>query len=189
MFTKLCGEDAARNVVLVTTQWSGTLSGQQHHERSEDWEEMLQQEQRRERELSEVYWKDMLQRGSKLMRFRNTYESAWAIIRSLVEEVPLEVIEIQKELVDLKRRLPETEAALALRSELEGLLMEQRVRARDLERVRTPEVQERYNETVERIHLTVNHVQGMIIPLGGRIRRFFAPTVLSHHRDRIEHIV
>jgi hypothetical protein len=178
MFTRLCGDDATRNVVLVTTQWSGTLLGQRHEpELSEDWKETLQQEQQhRERELSERYWKEMLQQGSKLMRFENTHESAWAIIHSVVEELPLEVIQIQQELVDFQKLLPETGDAKVLRGALEELLEEQRVRARDLERVRTQELQESYNETVQQIHLTVSDAQKMKIPLGRRIRKFFAPT-------------
>jgi hypothetical protein len=100
MFTRLCGDNATRNVVLVTTQWSGTPLGQQHHrnerELTDDWREMLlQEQQRRERVLSEVYWKEMLQQGSKLMRFENTHESAWSIIHSVIEELPLEVIDAE----------------------------------------------------------------------------------------------
>jgi hypothetical protein len=84
---------------------------------------------------------------------------------------------MQKELVDFKRLLPETEAARVLGGELEGLLEEQRVHARNLERAHTPETQESFNRTVQRTHLIVSCTQPMRIPLEQRIIRFFAPTI------------
>ena len=48
MFKKLCGNDALVNVVLGTTKW-GELRPEVG--------------QKREKQLAELFWKDMIQRG------------------------------------------------------------------------------------------------------------------------------
>jgi hypothetical protein len=70
MFEKLCGAGAASRVVLVTTMWKDveTTVGLTH-----------------EQQLSEQYWRQMLDRGSRLERFGDTRDSAWSIITSLVQ--------------------------------------------------------------------------------------------------------
>jgi hypothetical protein len=158
MFTKLCGDDACRNVVLVTTRWGST-----NHNAG----------QSRERELSREYWSDMLRHGSRMMQYEDSRESAWDIVNSVVERVPLEFVQIQRELVDLHLRLPETQAARALLGELQVLLDQQRVRMRELERHRTPESEENYKETMSRMRLILEQIQELTIPLSLRVRRLF----------------
>jgi hypothetical protein len=99
MFGKLCGDNAARNVILATTKWS-------HVHESEGGG--------RERQLRDTYWKSMREAGSQSTRFSDTYESAWEIVDRLLEIESAHCLLIQEELVDLQKRFPETEAAMAL---------------------------------------------------------------------------
>jgi hypothetical protein len=69
MLNKLCGNDASQNVILATTKWD------------EISEEVGR---RRERQLSDTYWKEMLDKGSRMARFTNTRESAWAVVDLIV---------------------------------------------------------------------------------------------------------
>jgi hypothetical protein len=65
MLKKLCGDDRLKNIILATTKWGNI-------------DEAVGR--RREQQLSETYWKRMLLRGSRMARFMDTRESAWAII-------------------------------------------------------------------------------------------------------------
>jgi hypothetical protein len=68
MFTKVCGK-----VALVTTMWSEVL------------EDVAQ---KRERMLMEQDWREMIQGGTMVMRFNNTFESAWEIVDRIFEPAP-----------------------------------------------------------------------------------------------------
>jgi hypothetical protein len=113
MFIKLCGDDALKHVILATTMWSRVKS---------DIAE------RRETELQQKYWSPMLQLGSQCGRFDDTFSSAWDIIDSIVKHTggkPHAVL-LQMELVDLRRRLKDTQAGMALYEGLQKSLIEQR---------------------------------------------------------------
>lgn len=97
MFQNLCGPQALKNVVLVTTMW----------------DEVEQEDGRyREAQLSAQYWNTMLELGCHTSRFHNTMESAWDIV-SQFQNAPCTVL-LQEELVDQKLDLEETSAARAL---------------------------------------------------------------------------
>jgi len=119
MFRKLCGKDALPRVVLVTTSWA---------------EVTPEVGQRREKELAHIFWKEMMSSGSQMCRFTNTQDSARAILNLIlrkVEKRPPErgttiigddkhdTLKIQKELVDLQRFIPETDAGKELRYTLQ----------------------------------------------------------------------
>jgi hypothetical protein len=161
VFKELCGNDAARNVILLTTKWSNIKSSSGKE---------------RERQLSQVYWKDMLEHGSRMHRFEDSYNSAWDIVASIVENVPLDVIQIQRELVDLGKLLPETEAGKVLRGDLEEVLEEQMKKARALRKEQTPESIAAYQKSVDRMRPIANQIQEFKIPLGRRIMRILGLT-------------
>jgi hypothetical protein len=71
MFVSLCGQEAMPNVVIATTMWGEV--------RTENGE-------RREKELKETFWKDLLDEGCRVERFEDTYESAWLIVDRLAME-------------------------------------------------------------------------------------------------------
>ncbi|KAH7905040.1 P-loop containing nucleoside triphosphate hydrolase protein [Hygrophoropsis aurantiaca] len=108
MFQKLCGDEGLKNVVLVTTKWS-SLRDEKSGER-------------REEQLKGGFWKDMIDQGSKIARFHDTCESARDIVNPILKEDQSTVLHIQRELVELEKFLPQTEASIALRSTLSDLV-------------------------------------------------------------------
>jgi hypothetical protein len=154
MFRTLCGSDAAVNVILVTTMWSEVKDSVGRS---------------REQQLSNVYWKPLLDEGSRSNRFLDSFDSAWDIVISLLDKVPLEVIQIQKELVEIGKLLPETEAGKALRNELNGFLKEQKAVAQEMLKERTPGSKARYDETAKRITSIVNQMQELQVPWSRRL--------------------
>lgn len=112
MFQKLCGEDAFEKVILITTMWQ---------EVDQDIEV------RREAELKRNYWAEMISRGSRTARFRNMQQSAWDILNLLaIPRFEERWIQIQHELVDLKKELPATKAGQRLYGFIEQLIEKQR---------------------------------------------------------------
>jgi hypothetical protein len=71
---KLCGLCSAESIALVTTMWSEVNRSVGNQ---------------REHELSELYWKQMVDRGSRIHQYRDTYGSAWDIVTSIVHGLPV----------------------------------------------------------------------------------------------------
>ncbi|EKM78776.1 hypothetical protein AGABI1DRAFT_75265 [Agaricus bisporus var. burnettii JB137-S8] len=113
MFGKLCGNAAMSRVTLVTTMWDQV----QDRRIAQD----------HELELKENFWKPMLVLGSKMVRFENSLKSAKEIVDGIVaEKGEREILLLQEELVDLKKRLYETHAGRMLYETLQKLLDEQK---------------------------------------------------------------
>lgn len=68
-FINFCGQDGMKNIILVTTMW-GELNDPAVGER-------------REKELKDSFWKEMLAHGCRTERFEGTCGSAWHIVGSL----------------------------------------------------------------------------------------------------------
>jgi len=110
VFQKLCGEDALKRVVLCTTKWSDVYQ--------EDGE-------RRTEQLKENDWKEMIKGGSTVREFEDSQKSAWDVIASIIAKDQLEkmdALQIQEELVEAKKLIPDTEAGRQLRYSLDQLL-------------------------------------------------------------------
>jgi hypothetical protein len=74
VFGKLCGSDASKSVIFATTKW-------------EDVKKNVGV--RREGELFEKFWKEMLDEGSRTARIENTPESVWSTINMVLEKQPV----------------------------------------------------------------------------------------------------
>ncbi|KDQ52993.1 hypothetical protein JAAARDRAFT_96495, partial [Jaapia argillacea MUCL 33604] len=111
MFQKLCGKNAPEKVILTTTMWDQVdkLTGNA-----------------REEELKTMNWSYMLSKKSKTSRFLNTPESAWTVLEPILRSARKEPLLLQEEMVDLRKRLNETETGKALYTGLQILLSEQR---------------------------------------------------------------
>jgi hypothetical protein len=101
MFFKLCGDNAIRNVLLVTTMWNNIM----------DRPDLAQ---RREQELR-GWWETMLNFGSSIERFDGTFESAWTAIDVAIRKAPpdasaLHASALQEYKDALKSRLPDHKA-------------------------------------------------------------------------------
>lgn len=111
MMKKLCGANSLRNVVLATTMW----------------EKVAEEEGfRREAELKDDFWKDMIVGGSAVTRIRTeTGNDARALVKSLLKNKPRPT-RIQEELHSGKS-LRQTDAGTEIMEEIAKL--EQRLKA------------------------------------------------------------
>jgi len=167
MFANLCGDDAVRNVILTTTMWSRVKA------------EVGSQ---REKELRGKYWKPMLDLGSGTHRFLGTHESAWSIINVFREKDQNDTLLLQEEMVDLEKRLSETQAGKTLYSELQKLLADQRDIVRSLRddaehqqnEALAKELREEYERIQDQLRRTFDQIQEIKIPLGRRILLIFS---------------
>lgn len=164
------------NVVLATTMW-GLLKDRSVGDR-------------RQEELKEKYWRPLIACGCKTSKFDDTFESAWAIINSIVATSHPTLL--QNEMVDLHRNLSETEAGKTLYNTLQKLLAEQKETIRKLR----DEAVGAQNEQLAReltaqieviqkgIQETFDQVEKMKIPIGRRIYLLMAfwlkPRSVSH---------
>jgi chromosome segregation ATPase len=102
MFRELCGDTTLRNVVLVTNMWG---------EVSRDVGEA------RENELSNNFFKPVLDKGAQMVRHHNTAQSAHDVIRRIMKNRPV-ALQIQRELVDEHKDIIDTAAGEAVNREL-----------------------------------------------------------------------
>lgn len=96
MFKRLCGEDTLKNVVIVTNMWGKFPASA---------EEVREQQLR----TDELFYKPILDRGGVMLRHDNTEQSAREILRHLIRNHP-EALKIQKEIVDEKKDVTQTQA-------------------------------------------------------------------------------
>ncbi len=104
MFRKLCGDESLQNVVLVTNMWGQVP---------------LDIGEAREQELKEqdIFFKPVLDEGAQIKRHNNTLASTHEILRSVAFKGPVP-LRIQKELVDEKKDITDTDAGEELGREL-----------------------------------------------------------------------
>lgn len=104
MFRELCGDSTLQNVIIVTNMWG---------EVSKDVGEA------RESELAgeDIFFKPVLAKGASMSRHENTRDSAYEILRQIIENNPL-TLQIQRELVDQKKDISQTAAGAELNREL-----------------------------------------------------------------------
>ena len=116
MFNRLCGDKALSSVFLGTTKWG-------------EVDENLGKN--REQQLAENFFKGMTASGSKVLRFDRTEKSARAFLDAILGQLKFgknevilndSVLQIQNEIVELERRIPETAAGKELRYTLAQLL-------------------------------------------------------------------
>lgn len=96
---QMCGDQALRNVMLITSRWDQVMPSQGAD---------------RERNLREDFWKEMLRKGSRMNRFQGTHDSAAALVSQLLEINDSCVLDIQRELTDEGKTLDETSAGSCL---------------------------------------------------------------------------
>ncbi|KAI0458958.1 hypothetical protein F5B21DRAFT_500021 [Xylaria acuta] len=104
-FKELCGEKALGKVILATTMWDKVTE---------------EEGARREQELQDrsEFWGWMLSKGSSYYRLEDTTDSKRRIVHLLADHDEPVATNIQKQLVDERRRLDETSAGREVQSEL-----------------------------------------------------------------------
>jgi hypothetical protein len=104
---KICGEDNLGNVILATTMW----------EHVDEASATL-----RERELVEIYWKEMIARGSRIDRISTNVDEARRLVETFLTKKTF-VAQLQHEL-SIGKTLIQTEAGVALKDEFENVSRE-----------------------------------------------------------------
>ena len=157
VFKKLCGDRAVKHVVLATTKWSSLAN------------ETINQ---RETELRETFWTSMSSKGSPMTQFKGTMESAQEIVRDILTNRSTDVsLRIQKELVDLKKYLPQTDAGKTLYYDLKRLLDQLKGELTELrnidqaDRGQDDTWQKDYDDVKERIQSIVAELETFKVPL------------------------
>lgn len=104
IFQNLCGDDAYKNVLLVTTHWHKGLE---------------KQSQDRLKELKETghFFGDMISMGAQLDTFDNTAEDGMRLLNLLVgkQRIP---VKLQQEIVEQGLSLVQTSAGKVINKEL-----------------------------------------------------------------------
>jgi hypothetical protein len=120
IFKKICGADALKNVLLVTTRWSEVDS-------------VLGA--KREKELREQFWAYMIGNGSHMARFHGDTDSAISLLSQLLSKEAV-VMDIQRQLVDEGKKLNETSAGAMVDGGLEKVKAKYQQELKDLESLR-----------------------------------------------------
>lgn len=119
LFQKICGPRWFSRVLLVTTKW--------------DEVESTETGELREQELRSDFWKAMIDRGSQTIRHYNDRDSAWRILKVILEVSEVsglreektspqkQVIKLQKETADKGKTLPKTDVGYQLYSQINEL--------------------------------------------------------------------
>jgi hypothetical protein len=171
MFNKLCGKNALQQIILATTMW--------HDVQGDEGD-------RREQELCAKYWKTMTQQGSTVARFLGTLDSAWSVVeRLLLDPNDRFTVEIQREMVELKKQLPETKAGQELYTTLDVLVHKQRETLRRIKDETSGmadqqilnQLNAEYDEIRKKLEVTIAEMQGLKLPLGTRLIRLLSPQV------------
>jgi len=113
VFQRLCGKKNLGAVVFGTTK-SGKLTPEKFASR--------------EKQLSDVYWKDFKRQGAIVFKLLPSHESALKLVHTVLDRVHGEerILLIQKELVDLAKILPATEAGKELKYTLDEIMEHQK---------------------------------------------------------------
>jgi hypothetical protein len=106
MFRNLCGTETYKNVVVLTTFWDRTD---------------VQEGARREEQLKSGAFKDLVDGGSRFMRYDRTVESAGKVLGHILTLMPAN-IHIQEEIRRDHKRLEDTAPGSVHREEVECII-------------------------------------------------------------------
>lgn len=165
MFKEICGDNALQRVVMATTKW----------ERLRDENDGF----RRQTQLQEVFWQPMTRHGSQMTRFKDSQESAQQIVHKILKsKLTTDVnLRIQRELVDLQRFLPQTDAGKLLFQDLKLVLVRHQDQLARLEETNVAEQDEvwkaEYDELQKRIETILGEIEQLKVPLIHKILGFF----------------
>jgi len=160
IFTSLCGQKVMPSVALATTMWSKVTSVEGNG---------------REEELRCDFWKEMVEAGCRIHRFKDTHDSAWHIIGDDSERSNTAVL-FQSEVVNAALPLTETRARKMI-DELEQTIKDGQEAARMLDKHAQTQTNQlvvnQLNERKARIEDRMIRVTHQLRQLKRRIAMFF----------------
>ncbi|KAF7965782.1 hypothetical protein HWV62_41797 [Athelia sp. TMB] len=164
LFASLCGQAAMPRVILGTTMWS-----------------QVQQDtgERREKELVDKYWKDMISEGCAIQRFKDSKASAWGLIGALPQST--DDVLVSREIVDDKKKYNETAAGTRLKQLLDKQVADQQQAIRRMDQqvltendpVLVEQIQKRKTQVNGKISNAMGQLQQLRIPFGRKIVALF----------------
>lgn len=169
IFQRLCGKDALKNVLLVTSRW-------------QDVDEKTGVD--RERELREKFWSFMLRSGSNMSRFHGDRDSAIGLVSQLLAKESI-VLEIQRE-ISSGRTLDQTAAGVYVGDDIEKLKAQHR---QEIQALDTMKSQLRASEVGmrEQIQLELDEEQAKL-QLQERRQSTLRQDILSGIKDTLRFI-
>lgn len=120
IFKKICGQEALKNVLLITSRWDGI-------------DPSVGAE--RERQLKDKFWAYMVGHGSNISRFHGDRSSAISLVSQLLCRDRV-VLQLQRELVDEGKDLNATVAGSYVDDNLERLKQQVQDELASLERLK-----------------------------------------------------
>ena len=160
IFEELCGKNALKNVVLVTTMWD---------EVDEDTGNIA------EEKMKTKYWNKMLERNSTTGRFLGTRESAVGLLLPLIDAArKRSSLLLQHEMVDMGKKLIETSAGRQLFARAERIVHQrQEVIERIQNEMRRPTgditfLEDERQELNQRLEQTIEEMRVLDLPVGRR---------------------
>jgi hypothetical protein len=151
------------------------------------WEEVkLERGVEREQELSAYFWKDMVEKGCKIHRFKKTYDSAWEILQSVNAASRADIL-LSVEMTVKNRQLKETEAGITLNRQLQKLIKEQKEMKRNLkglagkhvDQAVLEELARRKEEIESKLIYIAEQMNDLKLPLPKQILRLFSSQSVS----------
>lgn len=103
LFRKICGAGAMKNVFIVTTMWDDPTVTEQ-----------VGRARERELQTKEIFYQPAMREGARMVRHQNGSESARSIVSSLLVRRLAEELQMQHELVEERKTVPDTAAGLDL---------------------------------------------------------------------------
>ena len=146
MFHELCGYTVLKHVVLVTDGWD---------------EVPLDIGEAREKELSSKFFKPALDNGVRMVRHRNTVQSARNIVWRIVEKRPV-VLRIQRELVDEKKDIADTKAGKTVDRQLNKQIRRHRAELKEVRGEKKQALSEKDEETIQELEEERKKLRGRI---------------------------
>ena len=179
MFEELCGKNALQSVILITTMW-------------DEVDEKVGET--REKELKSKYWRSMLERGSTTGRFMRTRESAFNLIYPLIVTANEQSsVLLQKELVDMDKKLPSTSDGRQLVWEMEVLVRKRQdillrigneMKRTDGDKMTLEALHEEHQRLQNNLEATVNEMRRLKLPLGYRLLNMIFNSNLKFESSR-----
>jgi len=162
LFAKMCGTETFGKVIIGTTHWSQVNPAVRES---------------RTTELCQEHWKEMLEKGCRTMTFTDSYDSAISFLELVTSHISKEIfMQIQRELVDEKKILPETAAARELSSALE-IMFQLKKEAAALEaklaKGGTPEDIEQLKQTKKTMKAILGQIEELKTPFSRKLKKFF----------------
>jgi len=145
MFRKLCGNDALKNVVIVTNMW-GEIDPEVGDAREVELRE------------DELFFKPALERGATMVRHDGALPTAQAIIHCVLENTPLPLL-IQSELVDEGKDISETSAGEELKRGYAAVAKKHEGEMGKLKREMEEAMREKDEETRRELEIEAKRIQ------------------------------